>query len=347
MVVISMPMRMPNGYGSVYKLSGKRRNPYVARKTIGFNEKNQPIYKIIGYSKTRKDALQMLSNYNKEQNRLANKSLMFSEVFEMWFAWKLKEELSESRYKNIKSLYNTHLKSLYFKIFSEITLKDLQKCIDNAQKVCKKATLLQIKLLFGEMYKYAIFNDITEKNIATMLKLPKLDDRKEKVPFTSAEIEVFKHALDEFGQYIYIMIYTGFRASEFISIKREDVSSDYVITGGIKSKAGKNRKVPCNRKIIPLIDEIFSDGREYLVTNQDGSPMKYNQFIYRFKNTMKQYGMEHTPHDTRHTFVTLLSNADANKVSIERLTGHASKGITDSVYTHKDLEQLRNAIDLI
>lgn len=47
MVVISMPMRMPNGYGSVYKLSGKRRNPYVARKTIGFNEKNQPIYKII------------------------------------------------------------------------------------------------------------------------------------------------------------------------------------------------------------------------------------------------------------------------------------------------------------
>ena len=62
---------------------------------------------------------------------------------------------------------------------------------------------------------------------------------------------------------------------------------------------------------------------------------------------MKQYGMEHTPHDTRHTFVTLLSNADANKVSIERLTGHASKGITDSVYTHKDLEQLRNAIDLI
>lgn len=199
MVVISMPMRMPNGYGSVYKLSGKRRNPYVARKTIGFNEKNQPIYKIIGYSKTRKDAIQMLSNYNKEQNRLANKSLMFSEVFEMWFTWKLKEELSESRYKNIKSLYNTHLKSLYFKTFSEITLKDLQKCIDNAQKVCKKATLLQIKLLFGEMYKYAIFNDITEKNIATMLKLPKLDDRKEKVPFTSAEIEVFKHALDEFG----------------------------------------------------------------------------------------------------------------------------------------------------
>ena len=75
------------------------------------------------------------------------------------------------------------MKSLYFKTFSEITLKDLQKCIDNAQKVCKKATLLQIKLLFGEMYKYAIFNDITEKNIATMLKLPKLDDRKEKVPF--------------------------------------------------------------------------------------------------------------------------------------------------------------------
>jgi hypothetical protein len=28
-------MKLPNGYGSVVKLSGKRRNPYQVRKTTG------------------------------------------------------------------------------------------------------------------------------------------------------------------------------------------------------------------------------------------------------------------------------------------------------------------------
>ena len=37
-------MKNPNGYGSVVKLSGNRRNPFAVRKTIGFNEKAHPIY---------------------------------------------------------------------------------------------------------------------------------------------------------------------------------------------------------------------------------------------------------------------------------------------------------------
>ncbi|WP_146553674.1 tyrosine-type recombinase/integrase [Rummeliibacillus sp. SL167] len=57
--------------------------------------------------------------------------------------------------------------------------------------------------------------------------------------------------------------------------------------------------------------------------------------------------MTHRPHDCRHTFATLMDNADANKLSIKRIMGHASKDITDKVYTHKDIEQLLKAIDLI
>ena len=29
-------MKLPNGFGTVYKLSGNRRNPYVAKKTKGW-----------------------------------------------------------------------------------------------------------------------------------------------------------------------------------------------------------------------------------------------------------------------------------------------------------------------
>jgi len=42
-----------------------------------------------------------------------------------------------------------------------------------------------------------------------------------------------------------------------------------------------------------------------------------------------------------------MDNAGANKVSIKRIMGHSSTDITDKVYTHKDIEELKKAIDLI
>ena len=37
-------MKLPNNYGSVYKLSGNRRRPYIAKITIGYNNKGKQIF---------------------------------------------------------------------------------------------------------------------------------------------------------------------------------------------------------------------------------------------------------------------------------------------------------------
>lgn len=55
----------------------------------------------------------------------------------------------------------------------------------------------------------------------------------------------------------------------------------------------------------------------------------------------------HTTHDCRHTFATLLSNAEIDKEIIIKLTGHSSYKITSEKYIHKVLEDYRNAIDKI
>ena len=59
-------MRLPNGYGSVVKMSGKRRKPYMVRKTIGWHldeAKGRQIqdFQIIGYAETRAEGLKMLA----------------------------------------------------------------------------------------------------------------------------------------------------------------------------------------------------------------------------------------------------------------------------------------------
>lgn len=62
-------MRLPNGYGGIVKLSGKRRKPYAARVTAGWhlNEKTGKVvqeYQILGYGTTKAEALQILARYN-------------------------------------------------------------------------------------------------------------------------------------------------------------------------------------------------------------------------------------------------------------------------------------------
>ena len=62
-------MKLPNGYGSVHKLKGKRRKPWRARITDGFvydlvEDKQVQKYKTLGYYETKQKALQALAAYN-------------------------------------------------------------------------------------------------------------------------------------------------------------------------------------------------------------------------------------------------------------------------------------------
>lgn len=66
-------MRMPNGKGSIYKLSGKRRNPYIVRKTVGWDLdpircKATQKYTIIGYAQSKEEGIALLEEYNKKEH---------------------------------------------------------------------------------------------------------------------------------------------------------------------------------------------------------------------------------------------------------------------------------------
>ena len=86
-------MKMANGVGTVYKLSGNRRNPYIVRKTVGWDidvktGKHKQIYVTIGYAPTRAKGLEMLMEYNKNPYDIESSKTTFSEVYEKWSAEK-------------------------------------------------------------------------------------------------------------------------------------------------------------------------------------------------------------------------------------------------------------------
>lgn len=77
-------MRNPNGYGTVAKLSGKRRRPYIVKKTVGWNEKRQPIYDIIGYAETREAGNIMLAEYNRDPWDVDRAKITLQQLFDLW-----------------------------------------------------------------------------------------------------------------------------------------------------------------------------------------------------------------------------------------------------------------------
>ena len=307
-------MRNPNGYGSVYKLSGKRRKPFAVRITTGWDDNGNQIFKYIGYYEKRQDALTALATYNENPNKI-DVNMTFSEVFDKWRNDKY-DKISRSAINGYNAAYEVS-KSLHDMKFMDIKKMHMQEVINTCEK--GYGTLRKIKTLYNQLFKYAMENDIVSKDYSSFVDI------------------------------ILIMIYTGFRIGELLKIKNDDIDlENNTIKGGIKTDAGKNRIVPINSKIRPFIERRKAQGYKYLIVNSKGTEMNYdNYYKDHWMHIMDQLGMNHKPHDCRHTFATMMNNADANKTSIKKIMGHNSYVTTEKIYTHKDLEELKKAIDLI
>ena len=171
-------MKLPNGYGSVVKLSGKRRKPYIVRKTVGWHydkEKDKQVQEMItiGYTATKAEGLQMLAEYNNNPFDTTAAKMTFSNVYDEWSKRKF-PTVSESNVKGYTASYKT-CESLYNKVFKDIKLVDLQTVIDTCGK--NYPTLRKITVLFNQLYDYALKNDICNKDYSGYVDVVQYKDR--------------------------------------------------------------------------------------------------------------------------------------------------------------------------
>lgn len=339
-------MRLPNGYGTVYKLSGNRRNPFIARKTIGWDESGKQLMKTVGYYPTRQEALQALANYNTNPYDLDVIHVTFSELYERWQEVKF-ENSSQSVIASITASYKW-CTALYDSEFVKLKTPNLQSVIDDCPK--GYSTKYKIKSLLNQLYAYAMQNDVVTKNYAEYVVLGKREKTTRRKPFSQQEINTLfeLQPFYEWADTVLIMIYSGLRIGELLTLKNADINlANRTIRGGIKTDAGRNRLIPINDKIFSFF-RLRKSSSEYFIHNSKGHCIPYTNYSRDcWKPLMKQLHMEHTPHDCRHTFATLMSNANANKTAIKNIIGHSSYETTERIYTHKDIEELKREINLI
>lgn len=365
-------MRNANGFGSVYKLSGKRRKPWAARKTIDWTYdeetgKSYPVYSFVGYYETRAQALTALVEYNKDPYDLHHDTITFAEVYDRWSEIHY-ENTSKSNINGYKAAYALcgGIKNMPIR---QIKLEHLQKVVDESGK--NTPTLKKLKILFGLMYDYAVIHEIIPQDKRDMVRY--VDISKAGNPnaikrsiFTNSEISTLwsLYKSNYYLSVVLILIYTGVRISELLELKKEDIHMDerWFYVGKSKTEAGI-REVPIAEKIVPFFEYWMQKECDHLICTPDEEPFTYrNYYDSYWIPLMIQLGWGkfvvvegkkepvyegHRPHDARHTCVSLLTAAGVDERIIRKIVGHKGQGVTEIVYTHIDLPSKLEAINLI
>lgn len=338
-------------------MGGKRRKPYMVRKTAGweYDEKKDKMvqkYLIIGYAATKAEGLQMLADYNRNPFDVSASKTTFQEVYEKWSASKY-PTVSASNVKGYEAAYRV-CGTLYNRIFRDIKLADLQFVVDTCGK--NYPTLKKLKILFNQLYDFAMKNDLCNKDYSCFVDILKYKDRnpdrRDHNKFLSAEIDrLWNLADDPYYQIVLMLIYNGCRISEFLNLKKENVHLDEQYFDVIISKTENGiRKVPIADKVLPFYKAWYENSDcEYLLHTKDHKRLVYRNYIdaYWFP-LMENLGLEHMPHDTRHTCISMMSEAHVDPTMIKKIVGHSgAMTLTERVYTHLDIQALLEAINKI
>lgn len=356
-------MRLPNGYGSVSKLSGNRRKPFRARITTHWeyvDGKAKQKFKVIGYFATKREALAALAEYHKDPHEILATDVTFRDIFVKW-SEEAFAEMSKANVSGLKSAYK-RCEPVHKMKISDIKKTHLQAILDGVTHM-SAATSTKIKTVINGVFQYCLENEILDKNPAEFVKVKAKDNQSDiHKPYTKEEIQLLWDNLDmaiempmsgKLTQTIYpvdiilIAIYTGMRPSEVLNIVNRNIHiEEKYLIGGMKTEAGIDRVIPLHDKIIPLIKKRMGEGGEHLIKYKTDNPPKLQQYRkFMYDPVVEALKMEHLPHDSRHTFVSLMHEAGVDELTVKRIVGHNDKNNVTRRYTHIEIAALVEAVN--
>ena len=335
--------KLPNGTGSIKKLSGRRTRPYAAyppTTEFDWNGCPKPV-PAIGYYPDWKTAMAALLEYNRNPYDLATANLTFREVYELYYQDKYvvnqKKKLSASAANSTRAAFR-NCAALHDRGFRSLRKADMQAVVDACP--LNHASLELIVTLFRQLYRFALQNDMVDKDYSQFVTINRPDDDESGEPFTPAELAIlWAHRDEEHVGTILLMIYSGFRIKALESLEIDLETRCF--RGGVKTAAGRGRMVPIHAAILPFAAHFVpADFRAGYFRSNCFYPALERLGIARTAD-----GKRHTPHDCRHTFSWLCDRYGVDDLSKHLLMGHSLGGdVEKSVYGHRTAEELQTEI---
>lgn len=204
----------------------------------------------------------------------------------------------------------------------------------------------KLRSLLRQVYDIANAKTGCSYNPIDSIRLPKRVLRRRNA-FAAKEIEKMWHAYrdgDVDAAYPLILIYTGMRTGEFLSLRECNINFDSrVISGvGTKSAASALADIILPQAIIPVLQSLCTGVPQRRVVPYANATSYYK----RYYACLQRLGVRCLcPHCCRHTYASMLASHNMTPVVIQRAMRHADYQTTAKTYTHLDPGYIHDALD--
>lgn len=148
-----------------------------------------------------------------------------------------------------------------------------------------------------------------------------------------------------FYVYIYLLLNTGCRSSELLTLTWDNVDLDrqYFI---VRNSLSKNRKTvykPLNNQALQVFDVLPVVHHQWVFYNPK-TDFRYKTFRRAWLWALEQSGLDCRIHDLRHTFASLLVSNGVPIYHVSQLLGHSDTRITQR-YAHLSPNNLLGVVN--
>lgn len=351
-------MKRANGTGTIVKLKGNRRKPFLV-KVPGRDEHGYIVQRPLDYFAKLSDAQQALDDFNAKQAagvapKVSMLNYTVAQVYDGWSGReykRLEKQGSTSSITSHKAAWNKRVSRYAERKMRSVTLEEWQSILDEDEDAgLSQSTINNDASLIRALYAHSMKHGIVERDLSPYLEVPTVDPKVKKGALNDiqlTQLEKLATAGTPWADTALMLCYTGLRITEFLTLTQFSYNKNgEYLQCGIKSAAGRNRIIPVHPKIKPYLMRWLSKGGETIICDETGRPIP--TYGYRdniFKPLMHQLGLdEATPHWCRHTFATQLHAAGVDELTRKLLLGHSIKGDVTDRYTHPNLKLLTEAV---
>lgn len=313
-----------NGQGTVYK----RGDRWAAEVTVGWymdgDQKKRKVRRKCGFEK-KKDAIAYIETLRASE---PVRAVTFSSLYDEYKGSAM-TKLSHSKQQAYEIAWAKIESSIGLVQIKTAAVPQLQQVTDAAGS--SYYTKRDIKNLLSNLYRIAIRDDYIDRNKAQYIELPPLES-KERTIFSEDEIAALWLDSDQYVvQHMLVMLYTGMRPAEILQLKKDNVHlEEHYMTGGVKTKKSKARKIIIPDKISTIIEQLICGAEGDTVSNY-----KKHQFYDSWASYKALRGLreELSPYCCRHTYITRLTALKVSPAMLQELAGHEDYETTLE-YTH-------------
>lgn len=358
-------LKNANGEGSVYKLSGNRRKPWVCAFVVGYNDDTaKPIVTtktFLSYDE---------AEYYRQTSVMVKKGLITNPGIQFGIdtTERIKPPSFKTIYNDVKVMqFDKHpstkrpyeaafkkLQPIHDMPIDSIRYEELNSIFEKYSHKVSASSLNNMKVVACLVFEDALKKDMITKNYAQLIEFtPVIKEKRNTEVFSSIELGEIVNISNEneTARVIKILCYTGLRISEFFNIESENVFIDerYFIAGS-KTKAGKDRVIPIHKDIIEDILYFYNDNEKLLYSRYTEFISRYAKFKNEYSTLMNDLNFTERAmniHDTRKTFVSIIDRQCTDINMLKRIVGHTFQDITNQVYIKKTPSDFVEFIDSI